>query len=76
MNFILDPSPEKIFNECFPVEYLPAKKRKKIESSKETKPPAAETSDQYLKWVEEKEREKNLREKRLNHKKQLMREKN
>lgn len=66
-----------VFKNVFtlPTEYLPKKKRIKVEASGKAKLPAAGTSDAWFERELEKERKQKEKEKKLAKKKQLQEEK-
>lgn len=67
----------EIFKNVFtlPTEYLPKKKKVKVEASGRPKLPAAGTSDAWFEWQLEKERKQKEKEEKLAKKKQLQEEK-
>lgn len=58
-----------------PTDYLPKKKRIKVESSGKPKLPAAATSDQWMQHHMEKENKRKVKEEKLQHRKKLQEEK-
>ena len=66
----------KSFSECFtmPVDFLPKKKKIKLEKSGKTKVPAVGTSDEFWKMINEKQEAKKIKQEKAE-KKKLLQEK-
>ncbi|CAH2090693.1 unnamed protein product [Euphydryas editha] len=65
------------FDDAFkmPTDYLPKKKRIKLESSRKPKLPSAGTSDQWMQYHSKKENDRKIKEEKLQKRKKLQEEK-